>query len=107
MADIGEITVRITGDASDLAATLGSAKNQLADFANIQANSRVQPDKKFSKNSNNQLKTTESTIAKSRKTLQETKKAYEDNVKSVDKNVNALKMQKSSIENMISAKKMR
>ena len=39
MADIGEITVRITGDASDLAATLGSAKNQLADFANIQANS--------------------------------------------------------------------
>lgn len=104
MADIGEITVRITGDASDLAATLGSAKNQLADFANIQANSGTAGTKSLEKY-NNQLKTTESTIAKSRKTLQETKKAYEDNVKSVDKNVNALKMQKSSIENMISAKK--
>lgn len=104
MADIGEITVRITGDASDLAATLGSAKNQLADFANIQASSGTAGTKSLEKY-NNQLKTTESTIAKSRKTLQETKKAYEDNVKSVDKNVNALKMQKSSIENMISAKK--
>lgn len=104
MADIGEITVRITGDASDLAATLGSAKNQLADFANIQASSGTAGTKSLEKY-NNQLKTTGSTIAKSRKTLQETKKAYEDNVKSVDKNVNALKMQKSSIENMISAKK--
>lgn len=104
MADIGEITVRITGDASDLAATLGSAKNQLADFANIQASSGTAGTKSLEKY-NNQLKTTESTIAKSRKTLQETKKAYEDNVKSVDKNVNALKMQKSNIENMISAKK--
>lgn len=104
MADIGEITVRIAGDASDLAATLGSAKNQLADFANIQASSGTAGTKSLEKY-NNQLKTTESTIAKSRKTLQETKKAYEDNVKSVDKNVNALKMQKSSIENMISAKK--
>ena len=104
MADIGEITVRITGDASDLAATLGSAKNQLADFANIQASSGTAGTKSLEKY-NNQLKTTESTIAKSRKTLQDTKKAYEDNVKSVDKNVNALKMQKSSIENMISAKK--
>ena len=104
MADIGEITVRITGDASDLAATLGSAKNQLADFANIQASSGTAGTKSLEKY-NNQLKTTESTIAKSRKTLQETKKAYEDNVKSVDKNVNTLKMQKSSIENMISAKK--
>lgn len=104
MADIGEITVRITGDASDLAATLGSAKNQLADFANIQASSGTTGTKSLEKY-NNQLKTTESTIAKSRKTLQDTKKAYEDNVKSVDKNVNALKMQKSSIENMISAKK--
>ena len=104
MADIGEITVRIAGDASDLAATLGSAKNQLADFANIQASSGTAGTKSLEKY-NNQLKTTEITIAKSRKTLQETKKAYEDNVKSVDKNVNALKMQKSSIENMISAKK--
>lgn len=104
MADIGEITVRITGDASDLAATLGSAKNQLADFANIQASSGTAGTKSLEKY-NNQLKTTESTIAKSRKTLQDTKKAYEDNVKSVDKNVNALKVQKSSIENMISAKK--
>ena len=104
MADIGEITVRITGDASDLAATVGSAKNQLADFANIQASSGTAGTKSLEKY-NNQLKTTESTIAKSRKTLQETKKAYEDNVKSVDKNVNALKMQKSNIENMISAKK--
>ena len=68
MADIGEITVRITGDASDLAATLGSAKNQLADFANIQASSGTAGTKSLEKY-NNQLKTTGSTIAKSRKTL--------------------------------------
>ncbi len=65
--------MRIAGDASILAATLGSAKNQLADFANIQASSGTAGTKSLEKY-NNQLKTTESTIAKSVKHCKKLKK---------------------------------